>query len=113
MVKFGEVGSLCSPVRLMNKINLLNFLIVPTLNHTLIRGLAFWNLMGIGPDFRRDEWHFAINEPVFTISCPQPSSSLTSNEQLHLEEILKEQWSKMGTSLGCTHLVAHEIIIED
>lgn len=62
----------------MTKINLVNFLVIP-------------KLMGIVPDLRRDERNFAIDGPVFTISCPQPSSSLTSNVQLHLEEFLKDQ----------------------
>lgn len=66
--------------------------------------------MGIVPDLRCDERNFATNKPVFTVSCPQLTSSLISNEQLHLGEFLKEQWILMGTSLECTHLVAHEII---
>lgn len=57
--------------------------------------------MGIYPDLRRDERYLTIKKPVFTLSCPQQSSSLTSNEKLHLAKFLNERWMY---SPGNTHI---------
>lgn len=107
------IGSVTAPIRLMDKIKLIDILIVPDLQHTLILGLDFWKTMEIIPNLHRNEWKFdvgAINSSTadFVIS----KSELSPDQQRILDKFVQEKFELMKTSLGCTHLVEHEIITD-
>lgn len=108
------LGSVTVPIRLMDKVKLIDILVVPELHHTLIPGLDFWKLMEIIPNLHRNGWKFdasAINSPTtegFVVS----KSELTPDEQHILDSFVKVKFNLMKTSLGRTSLVEHEIITD-
>lgn len=52
------LGSVDLPIRLRDRMILLDVLVVPSIPHSLILGVEFWLKMGIVPDLLDQEWHF-------------------------------------------------------
>lgn len=108
------LGILRVPVKLRDRERLIDILVVPNLPHTLILGIDFWCRMGIVPDLRSGEWQFS-NSGNANLACMEvlkSRSSLTYEEMSILDKLVDDTFSKMGTSIGCTTLVAHRIITD-
>lgn len=112
----GEVckglGTLMVPVALMGKISLIKVLVVPALSHQLILGADFFREMAIVPDLRRGEWHFGKDDVLPQVCGISDVSDLNSDQQNTLKLFLDEQFGRMGTALGVTNLVEHEILTD-
>lgn len=108
------IGSVLLPLRLMDKIKLINVFVIPELEHTLILGHDFWVCMKIIPDLYRDEWHFS-KSPISQNGIAEmvvSKSDLTKQQREILDKFIQDKFEMMKTSLGCTHLVEHEIITD-
>jgi hypothetical protein len=53
------LGFVRAPVQLLDKVQVLDVLIVPDVPHDLILGIDFWKSMDIVPDLRQDVWRFS------------------------------------------------------
>lgn len=93
----------------MDRTRIIEILVVSQLPHLLILGMDFWLAMGIIPDLRQRVWHFSEQPPTCSISGIQTESSLNPLQQETLEWLVAEKKKTMGTSIGRTHLVQHEI----
>jgi hypothetical protein len=104
------IGVVELPIRVKEKMKMVEVIVVPELPHSLILGLDFWVLLGIVPDLRHNEWHFS--EDPSTISCIQTDQMtvLTPFEAKCLNEVVEEAKRRMGENLGCTNRVEHKII---
>lgn len=109
--KCSSAGSIELPIKLRHKVKLIEAIVIPELHHTLILGDDFWIAMGIVPDLRHGEWHFA-DEPKLIDSILQDRCKplLDSSEESQLQDIIKQYKNKMGSQLGCARSVEHVIV---
>lgn len=109
------LGSVTIPIRLYDRIRLIEILVVPSLPHSLILGLDFWKKMGIVPDLYSDVWTFRndqdTNEDI-VVSAIQSKEHLSDEQQKALEALVEKKFQLMGSTLGCTTMVEHKIITE-
>lgn len=77
------LGTLTLPLRLRDKIAVINVLVVPDVAHALILGIDFWKSIGIVPDIFRGEFTFA---PTATVTAIQTDPALLSKDDLTLEQ---------------------------
>lgn len=105
------VGILRAPVRLQDVEKIIDILVVPELNHTLILGIDFWRRMGIVPNLGSNEWKFFATDGanVDAVEALNPRSTLTSEQSEILDRLIDETFEKMGDKLGCTNVVEHRI----
>lgn len=107
-----SIGTCSIPMRLEDRVGVINVLIVPSLPHKLILGIDFWKHMGIIPDLYTDMWSFRqerdVIDSVNTVGI-HGLDSLTDDQRKSLWEMLDKAFSDMGDTLGCTHLVEHVI----
>lgn len=61
------LGSIEIPIRVQDRIEIFNVLVVPEIQHSLILGADFWKITGIVPDLPSGQWVFS-NNPVEHIS---------------------------------------------
>lgn len=104
-----SIGYVVTPISLMNKIRIIDILVVPELPHKLILGIDFWMSMDIVPDLRQSIWHFSENAPPVKINSILTESSLNPSQKNALDKLIANKMELMGTTLGRTHLVSHEI----
>lgn len=105
------LGRLAVPIRLCDRVKIVDVLVVPSLPHQIILGMDFWIQMGIVPDLFTDQWHFRqeSNTEYPPIAAIQPRESLTKEQQKSLDEVIQEAFLKMGDRIGCTNMVEHVI----
>lgn len=110
------IGSFSAPIRLCDRVRIIEIIIVPSLSQDLILGLDFWTNMGIVPDLYSDVWNFrndtSVIEPM-EVHAIQSWENLSGEQQNKLSEIIEETFSKMGSKLGCTTLVEHVITTDE
>lgn len=58
------LGSVSIPFELKCRVRVLEVYVVPTLRHSLVLGVSIWIAMGVAPNLRSGEWHFATSEPI-------------------------------------------------
>lgn len=104
-----SIGFVATPIILMDKIRVVDILVVPELPHKLILGVDFWMSMDIIPDLRQNIWHFSERVPSVEVNSIRSESSLTSSQRDALDNLIASKRKLMGTTLGRTHLVTHEI----
>jgi hypothetical protein len=103
------IGVVEVPVQVEDKFHLVQMLVVPDLAHILILGIDFWVKLGVVPDIRRNVWNFSRLAEVAT--C-ETGSVLSKDQQSILNGLIAGWVNRMGSSLGCTTLVEHEIKTE-
>ncbi|KAJ8969833.1 hypothetical protein NQ317_012687 [Molorchus minor] len=104
-----SLGYVSTPISLMDKTRIVDILVVPELPHQLILGVDFWMSMDIVPDLRQNVWHFSSSPPLAEVGSITSESSLSSLQKETLDRLIVEKKQVMGTSIGRTHLVQHEI----
>lgn len=104
------VGMVTIPIRLKGVVKTFDCFIVPSVRHSLVLGVEFWQQMGIVPDLRRGEWHFS-REPLnyMSVSSIQTTDELSANQRKRLCELVDKYLGLMGDKLGCCKLVKHKI----
>lgn len=106
-------GSVLVPMKLAGKLKLIKTLVVPDLDHSLILGHDFWIAMQLVPDFSRNEWFFSEAEPeVNAIDFIVSRDELLPEQRDVLQNFVSAKFKLMKSSLGCTHLVKHEIVTD-
>jgi len=103
------IGVVQLPIRVRDRVKVVEVVVVPELPHSLILGLDFWVLLGIVPDLRHDEWHFSENPNTICSIKSDRLTTLTPFESKCLNEAIDEAKQLMGDSLGCTNKVEHKI----
>lgn len=98
--------------RLIDKIVVLEILVIPDLPRELILGMDFWLAMDLVPDLKRDVWHFGSNPPVTEINSIKSDNKLSAEERLALDELLDRNFELLGTGVGVTNASEHEIITD-
>ena len=109
------IGTVSVPFELEGKVSLVNVLVVPQLSHTLILGIDFWMQMGVVPDLRYNKWHFTDDN--FDLTCDIAEAicdqdTLTDEQRNRLNSLLDAKFEEMGSGLGTTSVVEHEIIVD-
>lgn len=104
-----SIGYVSTPICLMNKIRIIDILVVPELPHQLILGIDFWMSMDIIPDLRQNIWHFSEHPPSIEINSIKGESSLSPPQREALDKLIADKKQLMGISIGRTHMVKHEI----
>lgn len=72
------IGILRVPMKLRDVEKIIDILVVPSLNHSLILGIDFWLRMGIVPDLRSNEWKFHASDEFPSINVLEALNSLSS-----------------------------------
>lgn len=106
------IGFIQTPVKLMDRVRLIDILVVPELPHLCILGIDFWLSMDLIPNLREDVWRFGDN-PTQAITCIEDESTLTPEQKLRLDKLIESYPSVMKSdSLGKTTAIEHDIILE-
>lgn len=105
------VGTIRVPVCLINKVHVLDILLVPNLSSTLILGMDFWLGMDVIPDLRNDVWYFGVERCV-SVNGIQAEDTLSVGQRKQLDELLEQKFAKMGLKLGFTTMAEHEIVLQ-
>ncbi|CAH0556831.1 unnamed protein product [Brassicogethes aeneus] len=103
------VGVVSVPMTLEKETRIIDVLVIPELEHKLILGVDFWTQMNIVPDLKNNRWHFAKEPPSIVIDSIQDQSTLSPEQKLTLDELVANKLEAMGSNIGVTHLVQHEI----
>lgn len=106
------LGMVTVPMKLVNRVRLVNVLVVPTLSHHLYLGADFFVTMGLVPDLKRGVWHFSEDVCLPEIASICEADELTTFQREALDGLLNEKFNSMGDVLGITALVEHEIITD-
>ncbi|XP_044757871.1 uncharacterized protein LOC123316026 [Coccinella septempunctata] len=105
-----SIGTVEVPVKLRDRVKIVEMLVVPDIPHTLILGYDFWVVMGIIPDLKHNEWHFAENpNDLCSMELNNLHDSLNDEQRKRLEELVHEHRQTMGDGIGCTNMVEHKI----
>lgn len=87
------LGTVTLPFCLKGNLKLLEVLVVPDVNHTLILGTDFWRVMGIIPDLRQGEWKFSSTPEILEI---EPQTQLSRDQRFQLDNLVDEMLEKNG-----------------
>lgn len=105
------LGSCSLPIRLKDKIKVIDILVIPELPHVLILGWDFWTQMGVVPFL--DEWHFSDEPPLVSpIEYVQGQTVLSKVEKMRLDAVIQRNKELAGTSFGCTNRAEHAIVTD-
>lgn len=104
------LGSIHLPIKLQEKLKIMEVLIMPSLPHTLILGADFWRIMAIVPDLRHGEWKFSSSEQhIDLVASLKPQTELSDDQKHELDSVVDKLFQDLPEGLGCTHLVEHKI----
>lgn len=114
--KTSVLGSARVPIKLMDRVKLIDVIVVPDIHHPLILGINFFVSMGIVPNLRKDCWHFDTSTvdkdyqlDLAKVTSVQGKDALTENQRESLDCLVDQYFELMGDKLGCTSLVEHHI----
>lgn len=107
--KCTSIGSVSTPVKLIDRVKVIDILVIPELPHVLILGIDFWHAMQIVPDLRNDIWTFSNSS--CELSYLQSPTEITLDQKLFLENLTKQYFQNLNV-LGCTSLVEHVILTD-
>lgn len=106
-----SIGECEIPIRVRDRLKLIQVLVVLELPHTLILGANFWKRMGIVPDLRHGEWHFSREHATIDAVDHLRSQTVLSNlEESRLKAVIDRNIALMGNQLGCTDMAEHVIV---
>lgn len=103
------IGCYEVPFKLLNRVVILDTLVVPSLSHTLILGADFFRKMGVVPDLRSNHWTFAEMPEQPRVATLTDNSRLSGEQAKRLDELVAQYFGGMTNKLGCTTLVKHAI----
>lgn len=103
------LGSVTVPIMLEDRVKTCDILVVPSLTHTLILGMDFWQRMAIVPDLFNGSWTFAKESRRAVVCGIQSSQHLSADLKQHLDTLIDDAFKQMGDGIGCTKLVEHVI----
>lgn len=107
------LGSVDVPIRLEDKVVVLNVLVMPDLSHPIILGMDFWLAMGIIPDLRGSSWTFGSSCPeLCSMDAIMSRDDLTDTQRMRLGQLTSRYFALFGDRIGCTNLVEHKIITD-
>lgn len=107
-----SAGIVKTPVSLMDKVCVLDIVVLPNLSNKLILGTDFWLLMDVVPNLKRNVWHFG-EDSVAEVCGIQDENTLNEDQRTKLNTLLEEKFKKMGSGLGFTTVASHDIILEE
>lgn len=108
-----SLGTVELPIHLRDRVRLMEVVVLPDLPHQLILGSDFWVTMGIIPNLRHNEWHFANSmDSICSIETSQDQTVLMDSEKVQLDDLVQRYKELMGTGIGCTNMVEHKIITQ-
>lgn len=105
-------GIVTLPLTLKGKTECLDVLVVPTLPHTLILGVDFWDAMHIVPNVHHRRWDFGpqtSQEYCFASEGKSISDHLSKEERKQLEDLVNQHFQSEPLTLGRTDKVKHTI----
>lgn len=111
--KHSITGQMIVPITLEDRTKNIPVMIVPSLQHSLILGIDFWNSMQIVTDMSNTTWEFS--RPKAGVAAINISSGIKSEEYLSEEEkeelgdFIEKNIKNEDTTLGRTNLVEHLI----
>lgn len=105
-------GNVSLPIRLKEKVVLIECLVIPRLPQKLILGADFWALSGIVPDLKSGEWTFSNQSALASITEADHLTELDEIQSRKLDTLLGNIFENMPEGLGCTQMVEHKIRTE-
>lgn len=102
------LGTVSLPIKLQDKVGVIDAYIMPTLQPSILLGIDFWRIMGILPNFKTMEWHFA-DSPKVELFSVSDQGELHSDQLKSLNEVVSKYLGSDNGKLGCTKLVQHVI----
>lgn len=96
------------PIRLKEKIIVMDVLVIPSLPKLIILGYKFWCRMGVIPDLRSDSWSFLAVTDMIDIDGKL--NGLTKKQSVLLERVTNKLFVDMSDKIGCTHLTEHKVV---
>lgn len=102
-------GVMSLPIKLQNRVIIIDAYVIPDLKPTLILGLDFWRSMELMPDFKAMRWNFNGDDMRVDVNSIVTRQQLTFSQQQRLNELLDTYFNKMSDQVGCTSLVKHVI----
>lgn len=103
-----SIGCCTIPMMVRGKIVVIEALIISELPQLMLLGADFWKLLGIVPNLRNNEWFFS-SDPVEIAGV---DAALTEDQNSRLSELVERNLKLMGTTLGCTDKIEHEMIVD-
>lgn len=110
--KCSVIGIIQTPVRLVDRVRIIDVLVVPEIPHLLVLGIDFWRSVDVIPDLNSDVWHFRANPEPSSVQSIQTESNLTPKQRQRLEDLVNSKMELIGKNIGYTTLIEHEIITE-
>lgn len=104
-----SIGSCRVPMKVKDKVVLMEVLIMLELPRMILLGADFWRALGIVPNLRNNEWFFSAE----TVHVATVDTHLDENQETKLNELVDKTFGLMGDDvIGCTNLVEHEILVD-
>lgn len=106
-----SLGTLTLPIRLQNKLAVVDILVAPDVPHTLLLGIDFWKAVGIIPDIFHGEFQFAttdLAEVKITETVLQSKTDLTLEQRQKLEKLIADLAD--SGELGMAKEAQHKIV---
>lgn len=106
-----SLGTITLPIKLKDKVTVVDVLVVPEIPHTMILGVDFWKAVGIIPDIFRGEFQFSAIDLATvqtTNSVLQTKMDLTYEQRQKLDKLVTE-FSGSG-KLGMAKEAQHRIV---
>lgn len=85
-----SIGSVNLPISVEDATEVVNVLVVPAVQHTLILGVDFWKQLGIVPDLRKGMWTFSSEENDVRVDSIQGERELTPEQREALQNLVNE-----------------------
>lgn len=104
-----SIGVIPAPVCLMNRVKLIDILVIPELATKLILGTDFWLTMDLVPNLKKDVWHFDSEDSSVEICGITNHRQLAQEQQVALEALLTKKFEAMSDQLGYTCVAVHDI----
>lgn len=102
-------GYIQVPIKLIDRVRIIDVLVVPDLSHTFILGIDFWLAMDIIPNLKEKIWHFGECS-LQHITSVENESTLTDKQKSQLQCLIEKHKSVMHSDhLGCTTVTEHDI----
>lgn len=113
--KHAILGNVNLPITLQGRTKCMDVLYVPSLSHSLLLGIDFWEKFHIVADVCNKKWEFSCNSSVqcSAISGLMDEEHLTADQKSQLKKLIEDHFSGEQPALGRTDRVLHTIDTDD
>lgn len=103
-----SIGSCTIPMMIKGEVVVMEVLIIMELPQMMLLGADFWKILGIVTNLRNNEWFFS-SKPIEIAGI---DTNLDEDQSRRLQEMVDKNMKLMVSTLGCTSVIEHEIIVD-